>query len=140
VLVQTPGRQSLLVDTGGTSGGFDIGGRVIAPAAWALGVRRLTWLALTHGDRDHTGGAPSVARDLAPVELWEGVPVPRDPDRAALRDLTAAQGVAWRTMTSGARLDAGAVRIDALHPPVPSGSASVCAMTIRLFYACDSAR
>jgi hypothetical protein len=30
VLVQTPGRQSLLVDTGGSSGGFDIGGRVIA--------------------------------------------------------------------------------------------------------------
>ena len=119
VLVQTPGRQSLLVDTGGSSGGFDIGGRVIAPAAWALGVRRLTWLALTHGDRDHAGGAPSVTRDLTPVELWEGVPVPRDPDRAALRDLAAARGVAWRTITSGARVEAGAVRIDALHPPVP---------------------
>ena len=119
VLVQTPGRQSLLVDTGGSSGGFDIGGRVIAPAAWALGVRRLTWLALTHGDRDHAGGAPSVARDLTPAEVWEGVPVPRDPDRAAFRELARAEGVAWRTVTSGARIEAGAVRIDALHPPVP---------------------
>jgi competence protein ComEC len=119
VLVQTPGRQSLLVDTGGSSGAFDIGSRIIAPASWALGVRRLTWLALTHGDRDHAGGAPSVTRDLMPSEIWEGVPVPRDPDRAALRDLAVAQGVAWRTIASGARLEAGAVRIDALHPPVP---------------------
>ena len=122
VLVQTPGRHSLLVDTGGSSGGvdgFDFGGRIIVPASWALGVRRLTWLALTHGDRDHAGGAPGVTRDLMPREIWEGVPVPRDPDRAALHDLAVDQGVTWRTITSGARLEAGAVRIDALHPPVP---------------------
>ena len=119
VLVQTPGAQSLLVDTGGSSGGFDIGSRIVAPAVWALGVRRLTWLALTHGDRDHAGGAPSVTRDLMPAEIWEGVPVPRDPERAALRELAVAQGLAWRTITSGARLEAGAVQIDALHPPVP---------------------
>ena len=119
VLVQTPGRQALLVDTGGSSGGFDIGGRVVAPAAWALGVRRLTWLALTHGDRDHTGGAPSVTRDLAPGEVWEAVPVPRDADRAALVELAMSEGVAWRTVTAGARIDAGTVQIEALHPPVP---------------------
>jgi len=119
VLVQTPGRQALLVDAGGSSGGFDIGGRIVTPASWALGVRRLSWLALTHGDRDHAGGASSVTRDLRPAEIWEGVPVPRDPDRAALRELAVAQGVAWRTITSGARLEAGTVRIDALHPPVP---------------------
>jgi competence protein ComEC len=119
VLVQTPGRQALLVDSGGSSGGFDIGGRVVTPAAWALGVRRLTWLALTHGDRDHAGGAPSVARDLTPSEIWEGVPVPRDADRAALRDVAMAGGIAWRTVAAGAQIESGGVRIEALHPPVP---------------------
>jgi len=92
---------------------------VIAPAAWALGVRRLNWLALTHGDRDHAGGASSVTRDLAPGEVWEGVPVPRDPDRALLRDRVLANGAAWRTVTAGARLEAGSMLIDAMHPPVP---------------------
>ena len=119
VLVQTPGHQSLLIDSGGSAGGFDIGGRVVTPAAWGLGVRRLDWLALTHGDRDHAGGAPSVTRDLAPGEIWEAVAVPRDPDRAALRALAASQGVAWRTITAGARVDVGPVQIESLHPPMP---------------------
>ena len=83
ILVQTPDGHALLVDAGGTPGPFDIGGRVVTPALWALGVRRLDWLAMSHGDRDHVGGAPSVLRDLAPAEIWEGVPVPPDPDRAA---------------------------------------------------------
>ncbi len=51
IVVQFPSGHSMIVDTGGTAGSFDIGGRVVTPAAWALGVRRLDWLVITHGDR-----------------------------------------------------------------------------------------
>ena len=64
-----PSGQSLLVDAGGTPGPFDIGGRVVTPALWALGVRRLDWLAsrtptsITSAAPGGHGG-PRAARDL----------------------------------------------------------------------------
>ncbi|HEX5068672.1 MAG TPA: DNA internalization-related competence protein ComEC/Rec2, partial [Vicinamibacterales bacterium] len=119
LLLQAPGGHALLVDTGGTPGPFDIGGRVVTPAVWALGVRRLDWLALSHGDRDHVGGASSVLRDLNPGEIWEGVPVPRDPDRAELVALTEQLRVPWRTVLAGARLTLGPVVVESTHPPAP---------------------
>ena len=78
VLVQLPDRRSLLVDAGGSMSGstFDIGGRVVAPALWALGTRRLDALVLSHADPDHAGGAAAVLRDFRPREIWEGMPVP----------------------------------------------------------------
>ena len=119
VLVQTPDGRALLIDAGGTPGPFDIGGRVVTPALWALGVRRLDWLAMSHGDRDHIGGVPSVLRDLAPAEIWEGVPVPPDPERRRLRLLSSEFHVPWRTILAGARLDLGNVVVEAVHPPAP---------------------
>src|SRR4029453_17136525 len=90
------------------------------PAAWALGARQLTWFALTHPDLDHIGGAVSVADDLSPGEIWEGVPVPRDPDLQRIRHFAEAHGIAWRTVRTGARLAIGPwLTIDAVHPPDP---------------------
>jgi competence protein ComEC len=119
VLVQTPDGRTLLMDAGGTPGPFDIGGRVVTPALWALGVRQLDWLAMSHGDRDHVGGVPSVLRDLAPREIWEGVPVPRDQERRRLRVLSTELHVPWRTILAGARLELGEVVVEAVHPPAP---------------------
>ena len=119
ILVQLPGGRALLVDAGGGPGAFDVGSRVVTPSVSALGVRGLTWLALTHGDRDHIGGAFGVTADLAPREIWEGVPVPRDPELARLRQRASAQGIAWRAVRAGARLEVGGLTIDTLHPPDP---------------------
>jgi competence protein ComEC len=119
ILVQAPGGFAMLVDTGGSSGSFDVGGRVVTPAAWALGARHLTSLTLTHGDRDHSGGAIAVMHDLQPREIWEGVPVLRDADRARIRNLASALGIPWRTIQAGDRLELGEVVIEAAHPPAP---------------------
>jgi competence protein ComEC len=119
VLVQAPDGRALLIDAGGTPGPFDIGGRVVTPALWALGVRQLDWLAMSHGDHDHIGGVPSVLRDLAPAEIWEGVPVPPDLERRRLRLLSRELHVPWRTILAGARLDLGSVVVEAVHPPAP---------------------
>ena len=116
-LVQFPTGQSLLVDTGGGGAGFDVGSRVIAPAARALGIRRLDWLLLTHADVDHAGGALSTAVRLRPLEIWEGIPVPPNPIRRVFRDATIHDGIAWRRLSSGHVIEIGPVLLEVLHPP-----------------------
>ncbi|HKV98970.1 MAG TPA: DNA internalization-related competence protein ComEC/Rec2 [Vicinamibacterales bacterium] len=116
--LQLPTGQALLVDAGGL-GEFDVGGRVVTPALWAIGVRRLDWLAFTHPDGDHIGGALSVAADLRPREIWEGVPVPRNHERADLARAAASAGWPWRQLRAGDRLEVAGVTIDTLHPPAP---------------------
>ena len=119
IVVQFPAGQSLLVDTGGTPGPFDIGGRVVTPALWALGIRQLDWLAITHADLDHIGGAEAVLADLSPREVWEAVPVPRNPDLQALRRLARHHRTPWRTLQAGDRLSIGDAVLEVVHPPPP---------------------
>jgi competence protein ComEC len=121
VLVQLPDRRSLLVDAAGsvTGGSFDIGGRVVAPALWALGTRRLDALVISHGDPDHVGGAASVLRDFRPREVWEGVPVPTSVAMAALKEQARRQGAVWRTCRAGDTVPLGDVAIHVWHPPEP---------------------
>ncbi len=119
ILVQLPDRRSVLVDTGGllTGGAFDIGARIVAPALWALGTRRLDVLVLTHGDPDHAGGAAAVVRDFRPREIWEGIPVPSLPALQALREQAAAAGIPWRERLAGHVERLGDVTVRIHHPP-----------------------
>jgi competence protein ComEC len=119
IVVQAPDGKVLLVDAGGSAGRFDVGGRVVTPALWALGVRRLDWLAVTHGDIDHVGGAGRVTQDLRPREIWEGVPVPLHPPLVALRRAAQDRGLTWRRLQAGHQLELGGVAIDVVHPPLP---------------------
>ena len=121
ILVQFPDAHSLLIDAGGLpAGSFDIGDRVVTPALWALGVRRLDWLAITHGDADHIGGAAGVERNFHPREIWEGIPVPPNPALQALRIQAHADGLAWRQVLAGQALELGGATLDVVHPASPS--------------------
>ena len=119
ILVQCPTGQSLLIDAGGSSGSFDLGSRIVTPAIWASGVRRLDYLAFTHPDLDHIGGARSVAQDLSPREIWEGVPVPPNAARRALFADANARGLVWRQLSAGHVITIGSVEIDVVNPPLP---------------------
>jgi competence protein ComEC len=119
LLVQFGAGRSLLVDAGPASAGFDAGERIVTPALWALGVRRLDWLAFTHADLDHIGGAASVAATFEPAEVWEGVPVPRDARRAVLRRAVLREGRVWREVRAGDTIQDGQAIIEVLHPPAP---------------------
>ncbi len=119
-LVQLPTRRSLLVDAGGAPGSaFDVGGRIVVPAVWALGERRLDWLVLSHGDLDHIGGAGAVIDDLSPVEVWEGIPIDRHEALDAWRMMAGRRRVTWRRLLAGHTLESGPVTLTVRHPPVP---------------------
>ena len=119
-VVQFPNGRTLTVDAGGlASGTFDIGGRVISPALWALGVRRIDYLTVTHSDADHIGGAVTLFRDFQPFEVWEGVQVPPHAATRELRDLAAQAGAVWRTVQPIDRTMFGDVELIVHHPPAP---------------------
>lgn len=120
ILVQMPHERALLVDAGGTPGGtFDVGGRVVTPAVWALGQRRIHYLALSHGDLDHVGGARRVMEDLGPDEIWEGIPVETSPELHAARADAQARRIGWRRLLAGHEIEFGAVHILVRHPRPP---------------------
>lgn len=121
ILATLPNGRTLLVDTGGVSirGDFDIGDRVIGAALRARGLRRLDYLAITHGDPDHIGGAESLARDFGPLEIWDGVFVNNHEPTMKLRAVAAARRSAWRSLQRGDRIDLGDVELRVHHPPLP---------------------
>jgi competence protein ComEC len=120
MLLQTAS-ESLLIDAGGApfGGSFDIGGRVLAPALWARGVRRLHALLVTHGDPDHIGGAPVAADIFRPSGLWLGVPVPRHVPTRELIARAGRSGASAAERRQGETFAFGEARIRVLHPPAP---------------------
>ena len=120
LLVQTPDGRTLMVDAGGAGfdgTAFDIGGRVLAPALWARGVRHLDAFAITHGDPDHIGGALALVRDFGPREIWEGIPVHASAPLQAVLSAGATSGSRVTRMLAGVDAERGGARIRVLHPP-----------------------
>jgi competence protein ComEC len=117
-LLQLPGGRSILVDAGGLGGAstFDIGERVVAPALWALGVRRLDAFVVTHGDADHIGGAASIVEIFRPREIWEGVPVVGHAGLTVLRAAASRVHASWRTVQPGDRLAIEDASVTVLAP------------------------
>ena len=113
-----PRGSTLLVDAGGSSASssFDIGDRVVAPVVRHAGFRRLDYVALTHGDPDHIGGAASMLREFRPREVWEGIPVPRFAPLTTLRMATQAGGARWANVYRGDRIAVDGVEVIARHP------------------------
>jgi len=121
VLVTFPNGRTLAVDTGGVSlrGDFDIGDRVIGPALRSRRLLSLDYLAVTHGDPDHIGGARTLVRDFVPREVWWGVPVANHNPTALVQAEATRGRVAWRTLQRGDRIQMGAVELRVHHPPPP---------------------
>ncbi len=78
VLVRTA-KHSLLYDMGpATRDGYDAGERAVLPSLHALGVDTLDAAVVSHGDNDHAGGWPAVARGFPVLAMLapEGSPTP----------------------------------------------------------------
>jgi competence protein ComEC len=121
LLATLPNGRTLLVDTGGVSirGDFDIGDRVLGPALRARGIGRLDYLAITHGDPDHIGGALSLVRDFAPSEIWYGTFVNGHQPSLQLQAMATRRRAAWRWLQRGDQVDLGGVELRVHHPALP---------------------
>jgi competence protein ComEC len=117
--VRFPRGSTLLVDAGGLgpAASFDIGDRVVAPVLRDSGVRRLGYVALTHGDPDHIGGAAAIINEFHPREVWEGLPVPRFVPLTLLRMQAQAEAVRWSNVGKGDHIRIDDVEVRVLSPP-----------------------
>ncbi len=122
VLIELPGRRTMLVDGGGLAGSpFDVGERVVSPVLWRKGIRRIDRLVLTHPHPDHLAGLLAVARNFRIGEFWEGRPAPDDGLRRELGARLSPR-VVRRSLARGDRILFGPVAIEVLHPPPAGGS------------------
>jgi competence protein ComEC len=121
MLLELPQGPRILIDSGGApfGEGFDIGGRVVAPALWWRGLRRLDGVLITHGDPDHLGGAIALAPIFRPQWLWEGIVVPMHEPMARVRDAATGAGARVEVLRAGEERMFGEARLRVLHPPEP---------------------
>ncbi len=105
VLIQAPGGKTLLYDCG-SYGDPQAGAREMAPALWALGVRHIDVLAISHGHDDHFNGLPALARRFSVGRI------------VAPRHALPLLGAGAEALASGDRLDLGGGAVaEVLHPP-----------------------
>jgi competence protein ComEC len=118
-LVRFPDGRNMLVDGGGNAreGAQDVGERLIAPALWKLGVKRLDYLVLSHPHPDHVQGLRFIAATFPVGEYWEGPGPIASRDHAALARVLFEKQVPVRKLDGATPpLDVGGVRIEPLWP------------------------
>ena len=119
VVVRSPEGRAVLYDCG-RMGDPHVGRRVIAPALWSLGVRRLDAVILSHADSDHYDGLPDLLDrfEVATLRHPPGFDGPANPGAKALVELARRRGVAISTIGKGDRIDLqGGTTLTAWHPP-----------------------
>jgi competence protein ComEC len=120
-LVRFPMGATLVVDAGGLPGAspFDLGDRVVAPVLRHAGVRRLGFVAVTHGDIDHAGGVAPIVREFRPASVWEGIPVPPLPVLRTIHAAAIDARASWTNVQAGDLITIDGVQIVVRHPRPP---------------------
>lgn len=81
LLVVSPKGKTLLIDGGGSFGGFpgqqehfgsDPGEEAVSPYLWSRGFQKLDVVALTHAHQDHIGGLSAILQNFRVGALWIG--------------------------------------------------------------------
>jgi competence protein ComEC len=66
------GPHNFIYDTGPAMGRFDAGEQILVPALHQAGINQIDLLVISHGDNDHAGGAPALARSVPILESVSG--------------------------------------------------------------------
>lgn len=99
----------LVYDTGALyPSGFDLGEAVVIPSLHALGMDRVDLLMISHGDNDHAGGAPAVAKAFPAAKRYAG-----EPQRMSIPMDSCMAGQQWEW---------DGVRFDVLSPATSTAS------------------
>jgi competence protein ComEC len=124
-VLETPDGRTFLYDAGSLRGP-EVAQRQIAPYLWQRGIRRIDEVFLSHADLDHFNGLLALL-DRFSIGQVSCTPTFTERQtnavRATVRGLES-RGVTVRVLKAGDHLQAGAVHIDVLHPPIvgPDGN------------------
>jgi competence protein ComEC len=119
-MIRFPSGRTWLVDAGGSvAERFDVGARVTTPALWALGVRRLDRVLITHLHPDHAAGMATVIERFRPREVLTGIAPAGDQVQAAVTAAAVAASAGQRSVAAGEWFADGPVRVSVLHPERP---------------------
>ena len=121
-LVETPGGEAMLIDTGGLPGGGDLerrqveapGARAVLPLLRYRGIRRLAVVAVSHPHPDHHAGLGALLGAVDIDEVWIVSDRPLPPPLAAV--LRALRVGGARVRAPPERRSLGGVAIEVLAP------------------------
>jgi competence protein ComEC len=118
VVVRSPTGQTLLYDCGKMRDP-GVGRRVVAPALWSMGIRKIDYVVLSHADEDHYDGLPDLLDRFAIGRVFgpPGFDGDGNPGARSLVRQCRERGVAYGAISKGWTIDLGP-RIEArvLHP------------------------
>ena len=124
VVIETGGGRAVLYDCGRMRDP-SVGRRVIAPALWARGVRRLDAVILSHADADHYNGLPDLLDRvrIGAVLVPEGFDERREPGRRGRSWRSSGRGgSSVRTIAAGDTWAVGATRFVGPAPAAAAGT------------------
>ena len=115
-VVRFPGSRVMVIDGGGSYGGFDAGERIVAPYLWSQKIMRVDYVALSHPDLDHFGGLDFVAMNFAPRAFWSTGLASVDVSYARLIDDLGRAGISMVQVRAAAPISSiGGVAIASLN-------------------------
>jgi competence protein ComEC len=118
VIVRSAEGKTALYDCG-KLGDPHVGRRVIAPALWTRGVRKIDVLILSHADSDHFNGLPDLLDrfEVGVVRLPPGFDSPSNPAARKLVESIRSLGIPIEPIADGMTIDLGAgTTLTAIHP------------------------
>jgi competence protein ComEC len=103
-----------------------VGRRIVAPALWSRGVRKIDAVVLSHPDADHYNGLPDLLDrfEVGAVLVPPGFEGPANPGAGRLLDSARARGVPVRSVVAGDRWEAAGARFSVRHPPETWGGSA----------------
>src|SRR5262245_26894467 len=133
MLISFPQGSLMLLDSGGrigfdSRGGYEaneeafvedrisVGEAAVAPYLWSRGIKRLDWIAASHGHPDHVEAFGDIARGFEIGAVLKGMSGHREGTRDLIGEATRASGAPLRIVKRGDLIHIDGVRVDVLAP------------------------
>ncbi len=151
MLISFPNGKLMLLDSGGriptdlatiegenifVEDRVSIGEAAVSPFLWQLGIKRLDYIAASHGHSDHTQGFEDIGKSFAIDTALTGVIPTNDQQFAAFSQAANFAGAPIKSISRGDKLEIDGVKVEALTPFRDALKAEQCAnnqsLTLRL--------
>jgi competence protein ComEC len=93
-----------------------VGEAAVAPYLWRRGIKRLDWIAASHGDADHVEGFGEIARAFEIGAALKGVSKRGHQSQGLFERAAIAANAPMRSLKRGAALDVDGARVEVISP------------------------